>query len=228
MSTEPPNYATIRYLNVYGVEVVVEAQALLEPLLPLKGEGEVVEALRPFAEEFGDGIPRPDDWQVFGNLTLGDFRRAAEAYGKGKENNPGTSSAESGLSRLGDSTSAEPSGWRDMSQAPDIGRKFIVLYSDGSGACMYWRHDHGLIDQDGDESAWRWPLKSCDRWAYLPDLEFFCEVCPEDPVVLRLFPPENSAQGRAHEASRTATPGGQTTSLPSPPETPTSSGKGRG
>ena len=37
--------------------------------------GELEGALRPFADEFGE-LARPDDWQVFGNLVLGDFRRA--------------------------------------------------------------------------------------------------------------------------------------------------------
>lgn len=34
-------------------------------------------ALKPFADQFGE-LARPDDWQVFGNLVLGDFRRATD------------------------------------------------------------------------------------------------------------------------------------------------------
>lgn len=78
------------------------------------------------------------------------------------------------------------SEWRTFDALPDVGHKFIALYSDGSGAVMFWRHDDGFIDQDGEDHAalnWR---KDYDRWAYLPDLEFWCENCPEDPMTLRL------------------------------------------
>ncbi len=70
-------------------------------------------------------------------------------------------------------------GWFKMDVLPEVGRKFIALYNDGSGACMFWRHDDGFIDQDGDESAALG--EGYDRWAYLPDeLEFWCESYPED------------------------------------------------
>lgn len=39
----------------------------------------LVEALTPFADEFGEGIQRDDSFQIVGNLTLGDFRNAARA-----------------------------------------------------------------------------------------------------------------------------------------------------
>lgn len=74
--------------------------------------------------------------------------------------------------------------WRRVDALPDVGRKFICLWNDGSGAVMYWRHDHGYIDQEGDEfNEIDW-LK-IDRWAYLPqDLEFWCETRAEDPMAL--------------------------------------------
>lgn len=37
------------------------------------------EALTPFADQYGYDIPRPDDFHLFGGLTLGDFRRATAA-----------------------------------------------------------------------------------------------------------------------------------------------------
>jgi hypothetical protein len=40
--------------------------------------GRLREALEPFANQYGD-VPRPDDFKLFADLTLGDFRRAAAA-----------------------------------------------------------------------------------------------------------------------------------------------------
>lgn len=74
--------------------------------------------------------------------------------------------------------------WHPVSELPDVGRKFIALYDDGSGALMAWRHDGGFIDQEGEEFD---VLKNFDRWSYLPnDLEFWCEVRAEDPMTLYL------------------------------------------
>lgn len=39
-------------------------------------------ALEPFANQFGDDFPRPDEWHFAGGLYLRDFRRAAEVYDK--------------------------------------------------------------------------------------------------------------------------------------------------
>lgn len=78
-------------------------------------------------------------------------------------------------------------GWFRMDVEPKIGRKFIALYTDGSGAAMFWRHDDGLIDHNGDDLSW--PLSGYARWAYLPDdLEFWCET-GEDAMSLCLTPP---------------------------------------
>lgn len=79
----------------------------------------------------------------------------------------------------------EATAWHTMDQLPDVGRKFICLHNDGSGAIMFWRHDGGYIDQDGDDCL----LEPAyyDRWAYLPDeLEFWCETRSEDPMTLTL------------------------------------------
>lgn len=73
--------------------------------------------------------------------------------------------------------------WNTLDTMPDVGRRFIGLFDDGSGARMYWRHDGGFIDHEGDE---RDALPNyIDRWAYLPDeLEFWCEIRSEDPMSL--------------------------------------------
>lgn len=41
---------------------------------------EAREALGPFADEFGEYVPRQDSFALFGNLTLGHFRRAAKVF----------------------------------------------------------------------------------------------------------------------------------------------------
>jgi hypothetical protein len=75
--------------------------------------------------------------------------------------------------------------WNTMDTLPDVGRKFICLYNDGSGAVMFWRYDDGYIDQDGEDCQLEG--KQYDRWAYLPDeLEFWCETRSEDPMCLTL------------------------------------------
>lgn len=55
------------------------AEALARQEELLAEAGKVVE---PFAEEFGDDIPRPDDFNLFGNLSLGHFRAAARLSDK--------------------------------------------------------------------------------------------------------------------------------------------------
>lgn len=108
-----------------------------------------------------------------------------------------------------------PTGWFTMDVVPGVCRKFIALYNDGSGAAMFWRHDDGLIDHNG--AVANWPLKGYDRWAYLPDdLEFWCETCPEDPMVLPRPPAENSLSGaQRSELTRLA----QDEPVSSPPST---------
>lgn len=92
-------------------------------------------------------------------------------------------------------------GWRPTTEEPDVGRKFICLYNDGSGAVMLFRHDGGMIDSDGDE--WPFSLKDFDRWAYLPDeLEFACENYAEDPITLHVLsaPPAPSLSTEGEES----------------------------
>jgi hypothetical protein len=73
-------------------------------------------------------------------------------------------------------------GWRTFATLPEVGCKFIALYNDGSGAAMFWRHDDGYIDADGDEYG-DLSFSDYDHWAYLPhDLEFGCENYAEDPM----------------------------------------------
>lgn len=76
-------------------------------------------------------------------------------------------------------------------EPPPVGTKFVALYDDGSGARMFWRHDGGFIECDGDE------VKSLDglydKWIELPqDTEFWCEIGSE-PMVLRI--PQESDNG---------------------------------
>ena len=62
--------------------------------------------------------------------------------------------------------------WKKFAdETPKRGCRFITLYEDGSGSCMYFLSDAGeLIDQDGDPDS----LESLggeleNYWAYLPD-----------------------------------------------------------
>lgn len=68
---------------------------------------------------------------------------------------------------------------------PPIGRKFIALFSDGSGSGMFFRHDDGFIDCEGDESSTLG--NEYDVWTDLPqDMEFCCETRSEDPMTLTI------------------------------------------
>lgn len=79
--------------------------------------------------------------------------------------------------------------WKPLVEnPPPVGCKFIALYNDGSGAAMFWRHDHGYIDGDGDEIS-EINEESFDLWTELPqDKEFWCEVRSEDQMTLHLSP----------------------------------------
>jgi hypothetical protein len=57
--------------------------------------------------------------------------------------------------------------WHDRSDKPESGRRIVALFSDGSGATLFWVHDHGLMDQDGEDREILG--KNYERWAYLPD-----------------------------------------------------------
>lgn len=81
--------------------------------------------------------------------------------------------------------------WKSLAEdPPPSGRKLVALYDDGSGARMFFRHDAGFIDSDGEECADL--LGTYDLWTELPDgFEFWCEMREADPVVFRL-PQETS------------------------------------
>lgn len=76
--------------------------------------------------------------------------------------------------------------WHTFSETPESGRKFIAIYSDGSGAAMFFAFEDGVIDSDGDEYyGWNPDDAQYDLWAYLPDtVQFWCEVRSEDPITL--------------------------------------------
>jgi hypothetical protein len=78
---------------------------------------------------------------------------------------------------------AVAAGWQTMETAPEVGSKFIALYNDGSGGVLFFRHDGGYIDHDGED----WSIvdsSKFERWTYLPaGFEFWCEGAPE-PVEL--------------------------------------------
>lgn len=59
--------------------------------------------------------------------------------------------------------------------------KVVVLFSDGSGAALYFVHEGGAIDSDGDDHP---GIPADAVWAYLPTgFEFWCEGLPDDDVV---------------------------------------------
>lgn len=78
---------------------------------------------------------------------------------------------------------AEPSpsagaGWF-ATGLPDLGRRFIALYDDGSGGFAAYRHDGGYFDQDGDDFT---VLRSVGFWAYAPaGFQLHCELAGDDP-----------------------------------------------
>lgn len=57
--------------------------------------------------------------------------------------------------------------WHPRTEKPESGRRIVALFDDGSGATLFWVHDHGLMDQDGEEGETL--SKDYERWAYLPD-----------------------------------------------------------
>jgi hypothetical protein len=57
--------------------------------------------------------------------------------------------------------------WHPRDEKPESGRRIVALFNDGSGARLLWVHDHGMMDNDGDESEAIG--KDYCQWAYLPD-----------------------------------------------------------
>lgn len=77
---------------------------------------------------------------------------------------------------------------------PLAGRKIVALNEDGSGAMMFWVHDDGLIEAEGDECAFSWLQETFVWWAYIPDsVTFWCENRAEDPMTLTLAMPARDA-----------------------------------
>jgi len=68
----------------FHTDAAKSIRSLLTALEAAKAENERLrEALEPFAAQYGDDIPRPDDFKLFADLTLADFRRARSALGEG-------------------------------------------------------------------------------------------------------------------------------------------------
>ena len=157
-------------------------------------------AMKSYADDRWKLIDRVTECVSRGD-TLQSALEAAQARAEKAEASlvelAGLSQSQPGVSAVQQpaSPSAQHSGgWFKLDQDPKAGRKFIALYNDGSGAAMFWRHPDGVIDQDGNEGGW--PLKGYDRWAYLPDdLEFWCEICPEDPLTLHLHAEDADPSG---------------------------------
>jgi len=71
-------------------------------------------------------------------------------------------------------------------EPPPVGSRFVILFNDGSGARMFWRHDCGYIDCEGGEYE-ELPPESYSLWTALPDgMEFWCEVRSDEPMSLSL------------------------------------------
>jgi hypothetical protein len=76
------------------------------------------------------------------------------------------------------------SKWKSLLEEPPArGCKFVALYDDGSGARMFFKHDAGYIDSDGEESL---DLSGTyDLWTELPEgFEFWCETRGTDTMTL--------------------------------------------
>jgi len=84
--------------------------------------------------------------------------------------------------------------WKSLhDDQPPVGCKFIALYSDGSGATMFFRHDGGFIDCEGDDYGAM--SDSYDLWTELPqDKEFYCEIRSPDPMTLLPTPQETASE----------------------------------
>jgi len=77
--------------------------------------------------------------------------------------------------------------WNTFAESrPENGRRFIALYSDGSGSQIFYGYDCGMIDQDGDDRY----IDDIDNgdffyWSYLPDnFKMWCEVGSVDPLTI--------------------------------------------
>lgn len=77
---------------------------------------------------------------------------------------------------------SNPGNWRPITDPPDIGRKIVALYGDGSGSRMFYRYDGGYIDPDGHDFG---DIDGFVIWSYLPpDFRLWCEDQADDPLTL--------------------------------------------
>ena len=84
--------------------------------------------------------------------------------------------------------------WNTFAESrPENGRRFIALYSDGSGSQIFYGYDCGMIDQDGDDRY----IDDIDNgdffyWSYLPDnFKMWCEDRSVDPFTIVDFKNEH-------------------------------------
>lgn len=56
--------------------------------------------------------------------------------------------------------------WKPRTEKPDSGSRIVALFDDCSGATMFFVHDHGMIENDGEEHETL--PKQFNLWAYLP------------------------------------------------------------
>lgn len=77
--------------------------------------------------------------------------------------------------------------WHSANILPEVGRKIVALYSDGSGAILIYRYDEGFLDAEGYDLYGNEFPDSIVLWAYLPtDFQFWCEVRADDPMTLTM------------------------------------------
>lgn len=58
--------------------------------------------------------------------------------------------------------------WHPMTEKPKSGSRVIAVFGDRSGATMFWVHDDGVMDNDGQEGS-SISAEAYEIWAYLPD-----------------------------------------------------------
>ena len=61
--------------------------------------------------------------------------------------------------------------WHSVAERPDVGKRIIAPYNDGSGAAMFLVADGCLVDPDGGEypADYLEDHEAFGQWAYLPD-----------------------------------------------------------
>lgn len=64
--------------------------------------------------------------------------------------------------------------WNTFETLPEVGRKFIALFDDGSGSEMFFRTEDDAINESGHEYGL--DFHNFSHWSYLPDgFKFWCE-----------------------------------------------------